>query len=81
MSKTKTLTLVVACATGIKIQESFWDRVDDDLDSWKANIENFDLDTPISAWIEQTDRSLNLWGEEIFGGDWTWVDTLGDPDE
>ena len=43
MIKTKSLALITACVTGLKVQ-GFWDDVQDDLDSWKANIENFSLD-------------------------------------
>ena len=80
MIKTKSLALITACATGLKVQ-GFWDDVQDDLDSWKANIENFSLDEPVSATTEQSDRSINLWGKEIFGDIWTDVHTFGDPDE
>ena len=51
MIKTKILALITTCAAGLKVK-GFWDDVQDDLDSWKANIENFSLDDPVAAWID-----------------------------
>ena len=43
MINTKSFALITACAAGLKVK-GFWDDVQDDLDSWIANIENFSLD-------------------------------------